>query len=120
MTLASKPPISRKTSTGMTTAISASDWPRWRAGRRERCLISVALWLDPDIGNRRRPQRPQGCEEPGFPGVRVVDRDADEVAGAVPHVAARRRPRRGGWGAGLPRRPVWFWGTPGAVAPFRP
>src|SRR5256885_14873783 len=95
MTLASKPPIRRKTSTGMTTAISASDWPRLRAGRNESPLMSVALWLNPDIRNRRRSQRPQGCEEPRFPGVGVVDRDADEVAGAVAHVAARRRPRRG-------------------------
>src|SRR2546430_12521986 len=103
MTLASKPPIRRKTSTGMTTAISASDWPRLRAGRSESPLMSVALWLNPDIRNRRRPQRPQGCEEPRFPGVGVVDRDADEVAGAVPHVAARRGPRRGVQrGAGQP------------------
>src|SRR5437660_5344071 len=94
MTLASKPPISRNTSTGMTTAISASDWPRLRAGRGESAFISIALWLDADIGDRRCLQRPQRGEEPGFPGVGVVDRDADEVTGAVPHVPARGRPRR--------------------------
>src|SRR2546423_14008569 len=115
MTVASKPPIRRKTSTGMTTAISASDWPRLRAGRGERSLISVALWLNPDIGNRRRPQRPQRCEEPRFPGVGVVDRDADEVAGAVPHVAARRRPRRGGEWRAVPPLLVGSRGVPGGV-----
>src|SRR5207249_8405132 len=95
MTLASKPPIRRKTSTGMTTAISASDWPRLRAGRNESPLMSVVLQVKDGIRDRRRSQRPQGCEEPRFPGVGVVDRDADEVAGAVPHIAAGRRPRRG-------------------------
>src|SRR5438445_1071913 len=94
MTLASKPPIIRNTSTGMTTAISASDWPRLPAGRGESTFISIALWLDPDVGDSRCFQRPQGGEEPGFPGVGVVDGDPDEVTGAVPHVAARRRPRR--------------------------
>src|SRR2546426_7987008 len=94
MTLASKPPIRRKTSTGITTAISASDWPRLCAGRGEGTFISIALWLNPDVRNRGRLQRPQWCEEAGFPGVRVIDGDADEVAGAVPHVAAGRRPRR--------------------------
>src|SRR3979411_2350161 len=94
MTLASKPPIIRNTRTGMTTAISANDWPRLRAGRAERAFISIALWLDPDVGDRRCLQRPQRGEESRFPGVGVIDRDPDEVAGAIPHVAARRRPRR--------------------------
>src|SRR3989442_9505750 len=94
MTVASKPPIRRKTSTGITAAVSASDWPGFGAGRGERTFISIALWLNPDVRNRRRLQRPQRCEEAGFPRVRVIDGDADEVAGAVPHVAAGRRPRR--------------------------
>src|ERR1700694_4779987 len=102
MTLASKPPIRRKTSTGMTTAISANDWPRLACiGLCERTFISVALWLNPDPGHGRRLQRPEGHEEAAFPGVGVVARDADEVAGAVPHVAARGRPRDG-----VDRRPV--------------
>src|SRR3989442_7892694 len=95
MTLASKPPIRRKTSTGITTAISASDWPRLCAGRVERPFISIALWLDPDVRNRRCLQSPQWCAEASFPGVRVIDGDADEVAGAVPHVAAGRPARPG-------------------------
>src|SRR3982074_151634 len=94
MTLASKPPIRRKTSTGMTTAISASDWPRLRLAFGERTLISVALRLYPDIRDSGRPERSERCEEPRFPGVGVVDSDADEVAGAVPYVAARGRPGR--------------------------
>src|SRR5438128_12371004 len=96
MTLASKPPIRRSTSTGRTTAISASDCPRLRVtGRGERTFISVALRLHPDVGDGRRPERPERCEEPGFPRVGVIDGDADEIAGAVPHIAARGRPRSG-------------------------
>src|ERR1700732_2148327 len=92
MTLASKPPIRRNISTGMTTAISASDCPRLRlSARGEKTLISVALWLQPHVGDGRRPERPERREEARLPRVGVVDRDADEVAGAVPHVAA------GGW-----------------------
>src|ERR1700682_5310584 len=96
MTLASKPPISRKTSTGMTTAISASDWPRLRGvGRGDGTFIFlVTLRLDPHVGDGRRLQWAERCEEPRLPGVRVVDRDADEVAGALPPVAARGGPRR--------------------------
>src|ERR1700737_100311 len=90
MTVASKPPIKRNTSTGITTAISASDCPRLRRIRRS-CLISVALWLQPDIRHGGGAHRSQRGKETGLEGVGVVDRDADEVAGSVAHVPARRR-----------------------------
>src|SRR6266550_4007968 len=88
MTVASKPPMSRKKSTGMTTAISASDCPR--------CVnlffISVALRLQPHPRHGRRPYRAESGEKPRFPVVGVIDGDADEVAGSVSHVALGRRP----------------------------
>src|SRR5438105_143340 len=89
MTVASNPPMSRKKRTGMTTAISASDCPRWRD---RLFLISVALRLQPHPGHGRRLYRAEGGEEPGLPVVGVVDGDADEVAGSVSHVALGRWP----------------------------
>src|ERR1700694_1933075 len=100
MTLASKPPIRRKTNTGMTTAISASDCPRIMC-RRLRFFMSVALRLQPDIGDRCSPDRTERGEEAGLPAVGVVDGHADEVAGAVPDVAVRGR-----IGERAQRRPV--------------
>src|ERR1700694_3888215 len=99
MTLASKPPIRRKTSTGMIAAISASDCPRF--ARRWMRFISVTLGLQADVRYRRGPNRPERGEEAGLPVVGVVDGDADEVAGAIADVAARRGPRD--WSE---RRPV--------------
>src|SRR5438132_12726744 len=94
MMVASKPPIKRKKSTGITTAISASDCPRRGWVRRSLC-ISVALRLQSHIDIRCRLDRPERGEEAGLPGVRVLDRHADEVAGAVAHVAGGRRPGLG-------------------------
>src|SRR5881409_469430 len=94
MTVASKPPINKKNSTGITTAISASDWPR----RRRRLwwrFISVALRLQAHVRDRRRSDRSQRREEAGLPGVREVDGDADEVARAVAYVSLSRRPGHG-------------------------
>src|ERR1700682_1484508 len=90
MTLASKPPISRKTNTGMTTAISASDCPR--VTRRWFRFMSVALGLQADVRDRSGPNRSERGEEARLPVVGVVNGDADEVAGAIPYVAGRRRP----------------------------
>src|SRR5438477_47115 len=90
MTVASKPPISTKNNTGITTAISASDWPRRR--RRPQWFISVTLRFQAHVRDRRRADRSQRREEAGLPGVGVVDGDADEVARAVTNVALCRRP----------------------------
>src|SRR5207302_10954325 len=95
MTVASKPPINRKTSTGITTAISASDCPRCPRPPRW-LLISVALRLQPDVGNGGRSHRSQRREVAGLPGVRVFDRDPEEVAGSVAHVAGCGRVGEGG------------------------
>src|ERR1700738_209538 len=100
MTVASTPPIKRKTSTGITTAISASDCPRLRRIRRSR-FISVTLWLQPDVGHGRGAYRSQWREEAGLEDVGVVDRDADEVARSVAHV-----PAGGGVGDRAHRGPV--------------
>src|SRR4029077_13427889 len=94
MMVASKPPIKRKKSTGITTAISASDCPRCGWTRRYPG-ISVALRLQSHIDIRRRLDRAERGEEAGFPGVRVLDRHADEVAGAVAHIAGGRGPGLG-------------------------
>src|SRR5256885_10582283 len=91
MTVASKPPISTKNNTGITTAISASDWPR-RRRRPQWWFISVTLRFEAHVRDRRRADRSQRREEAGLPGVGVVDGDADEVARAVTNVALCRRP----------------------------
>src|SRR5438270_11522131 len=115
MTVASKPPINRKTSTGITTAISASDCPRCRRPPRW-FLISVALRRQPDVGHGGRSHRSQRREEAGLPGVCVVNRDPEEVAGSVAYVAGCRRVGGGGQSGSIERIAVVVAGVRRQVA----
>src|SRR5437879_4625239 len=101
--VASKPPIKRKTSTGITTAISARDWPRRpRFSRLSWWRISVTLRLQADVNGRVRLYRTQWREESGLPVVGVVDGHTHEVARPIANIARGRRP----WFRVDHRRPV--------------
>src|SRR5947209_18331965 len=91
--VASKPPIKRKTSTGITTAISASDWPRRpRFSRLSWWRISVTPRLQADVNGGVRLYRTQRREESGLPVVGVVDGDTHEVARPIANITTGGRP----------------------------
>src|SRR5207244_13570236 len=101
--VASKPPIKRKTSTGITTAISASDWPRRpRFSRLSWWRVSVTLRLQANVNGRVRLYRTQRREESALPVVGVVGGHTHDVAHPRANVPRGRRP----WFPGHHRRPV--------------